>query len=130
MVAMLSLLQDETITLKAGFTANPDFLARIQSSSLMETREYVNGIEYVNDKIEAVYFGEGRVKYEGNNTTYEYVLSDNQGNMRSLFKEGAGGVAEAIEEYSYYPNGALHSQSTTLNCNYTFGGKELQGSWI
>jgi len=116
----------QTITLKAGFTAAPDFLARIMPSNLQETREYVNGVEYVNEKMESVYFSDGRVKYEGNNTEYQYVLKDNQGNTRSLFKEGTGGVAESIEDYSYYPLGALHSQAAELNQKYLQTGKELQ----
>ena len=56
----------------------------------------------------------------------EYVLTDYQGNTRVLFKDNGKGVAEEIESYSYYPNGALHGTKSDYASKYQFGGKELQ----
>ena len=118
----------QSITLKTGFVAGSgsDFLARILPNIASATREYVNGIEYFNEKIEAVYFSGGRVKYEENNTEYEYVLADNKGTVCNLFRDNGNGLAETIEDYNYYPYGSPFEQSDFLQNNYTYEGKEAQ----
>lgn len=116
----------QRIELNDGFNSDDHFIGQIQSNTATEVRDYLGGIEYVNNSIEVVYFSGGRIKYESNNTDYQYVLSDYQGNSRVLFKDN-GGVAEVVEDYSgYYPFGALHGQESELSSKYLFGGKELQ----
>ena len=117
-----------SITLKEGFTATSgsDFLARIMPNEAVEVRDYCSGIEYFKSELEAIYHAGGRVKYDNVSSEREYVLSDYQANVRTLFKDAGNGLAEAIESYSYYPNGALFGQSNFLNNNYTHAGKELQ----
>lgn len=48
-----------------------------QSTSLNETRNYIGGAEYVNDKLESVYVEEGRVAFDEVGGVYpEYFLKD------------------------------------------------------
>ena len=118
----------QEVTLKAGFTAGAgsEFLARILPSSVMQVRDYCSGVEYFESTLEAIYYMDGRIKYEGASGEREYIIADYQGNIRSLFKDEGNGTAQAIENYDYYPNGAEFSQRTALNNNYTHAGKELQ----
>ena len=130
-VANVTFTAGESITLNAGFRAvsGADFLATIgigNNTTTSSTRDYCSGFEYDDRGLIAIYFADGRVAYDGNKATYQYVLNDYQGNTRVLFKDNGKGVAEEIESYSYYPFGALHSQETDLASKYTFGGKELQ----
>jgi len=117
----------ESITLKEGFTASSgsDFLARIMPSTVMQVRDYCGGIEYFESNLEAIYFADGRVKYDGANSEREYILSDYQGNTRVLFRDN-NGVAEEMQSNSYYPFGAIHSQQSDYQQKYLFGNKELQ----
>ena len=118
----------QSVTLKEGFTATAgsDFLARILPNNVVQVREYWGGIEYFDSALEAIYFAEGRVKYDGASSEREYILSDYQGNNRVLFKD-VGGIAEVVEDYAgFYPFGALHGQKSDYQNKYLFGNKELQ----
>jgi RHS repeat-associated protein len=118
----------QSITLKEGFTANAgsDFLARILPNNVVQVRDYCDGLEYFESSLEAIYYADGRVKYNGNNIERQYILADYQGNNRVLFKDNGSGVAEQIEGYSYYPFGAIHGQKRDYLNNYLNEGKELQ----
>ena len=116
----------QRIELNDGFTSDDHFVGQIQSNTGTEVRDYLGNIEYINSSIDAVYFAGGRIKYLDNNTEYQYVLVDYQGNTRVLFKDN-NGSAEVVEDYSgYYPFGAVHEQQSDYSQKYLFGGKELQ----
>ena len=116
----------QSITLKEGFVAGSDFLARILGGMVSQVRDYCLGIEYFEGSLEAIYYSDGRVKFEGGNSERQYIIRDYQGNTRVLFRDDGSGVSAEIEGYAFYPNGALHSQESDLKNNYTWGGKELQ----
>jgi len=117
----------QSITLKEGFTATEgsDFLAQIMPNNVVQVREYLGGIEYFESKLEAIYFVDGRIFYDDTSNERNFYLADYQGNSRVLIR-GIGGVAETIEDYTYYPYGALHGQQSDYKQEYMFGGKELQ----
>lgn len=117
----------QSVTLKEGFTATAgsDFLARILPNNVVQERIYCTGFEYFESELEAIYFANGRVKYNEGNSEREYIIADYQGNNRVLFKAN-GSVAEIIEDYSYYSFGGIHEQESDYNQKYLFSGKELQ----
>lgn len=57
---------------------------------------------------------EGRVRKNGNTYTFEYVITDHQGNARVSF-EDQGGTAVVVQENSYYPFGLLMPGYTWTN---------------
>jgi hypothetical protein len=69
------------------------------------TKDYIGGIEYNNNDLEAVYHAEGRVTYdpttvalgEINGFEYEYSIKDHLGNSRVMFSDlnGNGQVTES-----------------------------------
>ena len=103
----------QSVTLKAGFTASAGsaFLARILPNVTSQVRDYCGGLEYLDSSLEAIYHADGRVKYDGVSSEREYTIVDHLNNTRVLFKE-VGGTAQDIEDYSYYPYGAIHSQQS------------------
>jgi len=93
---------------------------------VVQVREYCSGIEYFESQIEAIYYSDGRIKYNGGGNEREYQLSDYQSNTRILFKANDN-VTEIIEEYSgYFPYGAAHQQESNYQNKYLNEGKELQ----
>ncbi len=90
------------------------------------TREYAGGIEYNNGAIESIQTEEGRVRPNGGNYFYEYILKDHLGNTRVLIDQN--GVV--LENTDYYPFGlqiARSGQTVPSPENwYKFNGKELQ----
>ncbi len=86
-------------------------------------QEYVDGIEYNEGSIEAIYHQEGRATYDGPKLNYEYFLKDHLGNTRVVFadlnkdgylqpfNEGGGSFpvsvdyTEILQENHYYPFG-------------------------
>ena len=118
----------QSITLKEGFTATAgsDFLARILPNNVVQVREYCSRIEYFESQLETIYFVDGRVKYDGGSSEREFTIIDNLGNTRVLFKDDGSGVAEIIEDYSYYSYGALHKEQSDYSQKYLNEGKELQ----
>lgn len=51
---------------------------RMKSSTgtVLETRDYINGVEYVNAAIESIYHAEGRVRFLSGTPRYEYAIQD------------------------------------------------------
>ncbi|MEL7124080.1 MAG: hypothetical protein AAFO07_31870, partial [Bacteroidota bacterium] len=86
-----------------------------QDVNLIKKKDYLGGIEYVNNQIEAIYHSEGRVYYEDGTGRYEYNLTDHLGNVRLSFTDKDGdGIVEAtddpetneiLSETHYYPFG-------------------------
>jgi RHS repeat-associated protein len=85
---------------------------RINSSDTTEEiRDYIGGIEYVDNALESVHHAEGRVYFGGSSTErYDYALTDHLGNTRLLYSDlNNNGVPEVpgeiIQEEHYYPFG-------------------------
>jgi len=49
------------------------------------TKDYINGIEYKNSVLEAIYHSEGRVTNIDGTLKYEYAMKDHLGNTRLMF---------------------------------------------
>ncbi len=79
------------------------------------SHDYIGGIEYRYNEIEAIYHQDGRVYFENGTSRYEYAIKDHLGNTRLCFtdKDGDGRVDvtddpatnEVLEETHYYPFG-------------------------
>ena len=76
--------------------------------------DYVDGIEYQNSTLEAIYHAEGRVFINADTLRYEYVIRDHLGNTRLAFtdKNNNGLVDvtnttsnEILQENHYFPFG-------------------------
>ena len=98
------------------------------------TQDYISGVEYNNNTLEAVYTSEGRVYYENSSGRYEYTLKDHLGNQRVLFSDtnGDGSIdanTEVLQTTAYYPFGMRmegnFSQNAGRENNYLYNGKEL-----
>ena len=102
------------------------------------TQDYISGIEYRNDTLEAIYHAEGRLYFEGSVSRYEYVCRDHLGNTRLMFadKDGNGSIdvgSEILQENHYYPFGMAQEGGWTVNTgnphNYLYNGKELNSDF-
>lgn len=110
---------------------------------LTETKDYVNGREYVDNKLEAIYNSVGRnynTSSSGESMRYEYNITDHLGNVRLTFtdKDGDGKIEqssnettnEVLQETHYYPfgmamKGPWINDSEAKDNKYTYNGKEL-----
>ena len=103
--------------------------------------DYVNGIEYRNAALEAIYHSEGRVTNIDGTLKYEYAIKDHLGNTRIMFcdrngdgvikPENAQEPSEVTQENSYYAFGMNMEFSSWANTPsitdnlYQYNGKEL-----
>ena len=99
--------------------------------SLVTTTDYIDGFVYENGNLS--YFGmtEGRVRNASGVLTLEYMVKDQQGNVRVSFEDQAG-VAVVRQENSYYPFGLSLPGSTipgAANKNLYNGGSEWQNDF-
>jgi RHS repeat-associated protein len=101
-------------------------------------RDYLEGLEFLNGELEAVYFEDGRLYFfNSDSARYEWNLKDHLGNVRVTFtdKNGNGKVdldedpvkSEILQESHYYPFGMRMSgpwvQSQKAS-RYGYNGKE------
>jgi RHS repeat-associated protein len=102
--------------------------------STTNTHDYIGGIEYQDNVLEAIYTSEGRAMPNGANTyRYEYTIKDHLGNSRVMFcdvdNDGIVTESEIIQEDHYYPFGMRHEGygRTITNAEnfYQYNGKEL-----
>jgi len=98
------------------------------NGTLVKTTDYIGGFVYEGGTL--AYFGmaEGRVRNAGGTLTSEYMIKDQQGNVRVSF-ESSGGTAVVRQENSYYPYGLTMPGSVTPtapNKNLYNGGSEWQ----
>jgi len=107
---------------------------------VLSTHDYVGGIEYKNEVLEAIYHAEGRVYFENGTPRYEYTITDHLGNTRLTFsdKDGDGVIDqsddpvtnEVLQENHYYPFGmAMDGQwigDPGRENKYRYNGKELE----
>ena len=120
----------DSIVLLPDFSAKNNFTAKIGNNE-GTIRHYVNGIEYFEGEMEAIYHEVGRVFFEENLRTYEFTIADHLGNTRTVFK-GNNSVAEVVQVNDYYAFG-LEFETQEKGYNYNYSGKEaiddLDLSW-
>ncbi|KIA92757.1 hypothetical protein OC25_15285 [Pedobacter kyungheensis] len=101
------------------------------NNSLVKTTDYIGGFVYEDNAL--AYFGmaEGRVRNNSGTLKPEYMIKDQQGNVRVSFEE-QGGVAVVRQENSYYPFGLTMPGSVTptaANKKLYNGGSEWQNDF-
>ena len=106
-----------------------------QTGTRIEKRDYVGGIEYLNDNLESVAHAEGRVYMGGVGQRFDYAITDHLGNTRLLYSDlNNDGIPqvpdEIIQEHHYYPFGMkmsgpwMSSASTADQTKYQYNGIE------
>ena len=100
----------------------------------VDTRDYINGIEYVGGVLDRFAHTEGAVVKQGNTTTYlhEYTIKDHLGNGRVTYSDanadGVVTVADIKQINHYYPFGMNMEGNFNGKDGYNryqFNGKEL-----
>ena len=100
-------------------------------------KDYLGGIEYADNVVEAIYHSEGRAVPNGSDYTFEYTLKDHLGNSRVTFadldKDGEVDASEILQTNHYYPFGmAMELPSQPMgnpNNAYQYNGKELNSDF-
>ena len=101
------------------------------SGTVIETRDYINGTEYVDGILESIYHSEGRVNYDCGSSRYEYNFRDHLGNTRVIYTDLNGdGIVdinstseELVKEIQYYPWGMVQDgpwMSAPSGCDYAY----------
>ena len=102
------------------------------NNSLVKTTDYIGGFVYENNVLQYFGMAEGRVRQSSTGTlTPEYMIKDQQGNVRISF-ESQNGVASVRQENGYYPYGLVMPGSVTptdANKNLYNGGSEWQNDF-
>jgi RHS repeat-associated protein len=101
------------------------------NNSLVKTTDYIGGSVYENNVLSYFGMAEGRVRNTGGTLKLEYMIRDQQGNVRVSFEE-QGGLAVVRQENSYYPFGLTMPGSVTptaANKNLYNGGSEWQNDF-
>jgi len=111
----------------------PNTTANQRSGAINETREYVGGIEYVNNQLEAIYHEEGRIVKKNGNFEWQWHFKDHLGNTRLLFSDinddgSIDASSELLSIKNYYPFGMEWSGNTndSPKNSYGYNGKELE----
>ena len=100
-------------------------------------KDYLGGIEYADNVVEAIYHSEGRAVPNGSDYTFEYTLKDHLGNSRVTFadldKDGEVAQSEILQTNHYYPFGMTMELPSQLMGNpnnaYQYNGKELNSDF-
>jgi hypothetical protein len=108
----------------ASFAAN---------GTLDEVMDYAGGLEYKTAGVGGAFtlmqapMSEGRVRYAGGVSTYEYFMKDHLGNVRFAFQPAATGFdVVKTQENHYYPFGMTVKLNNYGEGNkYLYNGKEL-----
>ncbi len=104
-------------------------------SDILSTQYYIEGIEYRDNTLEAIYTAEGRLYFADGVGRYEYTLSDHLGNNRVTFSDLNGNnvieeATELLQENHFYPFGLEMKgnfvENTGRKEKYLFNGNELQ----
>lgn len=99
---------------------------KLRRVSATETRNYIDGIEYIGTAVDLIHTPVGVVKRNGSSYSYEYTLADHLGNSRYRFDINSNAVRR-IQEDDYYPYGLNRNKYTSgYKNNYLYNGKELQ----
>jgi RHS repeat-associated protein len=96
--------------------------------SLLETREYVGGVEIANNVVAQINHSQGRLQRHNNIYRHEYTINDHLGNTRIVYTSNGTGGVTVIDENHYYAYGMEYRGfaplSGTSNYNYKFNGIE------
>ena len=95
---------------------------KLSKQTVSETRQYVDGIEYIGTTIDLLHTEAGVARNNGGTYTYEFFLKDHLGNTRVVVDQ-AGTV---LQQTDYYPFGLPIETYTAVPNNYLYQGKELQ----
>ncbi len=101
-------------------------------STVVMTRDYIGGMEYVNDTLDAIYHSEGKIKYIDEVARYEYYIRDHLGNIRLTYSDlNADGLIttpdEILEEMHYYAFGMMMEGSWMGDAGqYGYNGIEYE----
>lgn len=114
---------------------------KVTDGTSVVTQDYLGGIEFKNNRLEAIYNEEGRaynIAPLGLGTytwRYEYNLKDHLGNTRVVFcDKNKNGIienaSEILQETHYYPfgmafGGAWYNDAAASKYKYLYNGKEL-----
>ena len=102
-------------------------------TTIILTQDYINGVEYREDTLAAIYHGEGRLYFQNGEGRYEYTLTDHLGNTRITFSDLNGNnvieeATEVLQENHYYPYGMAMKGDFISNVakknKYLFNGIE------
>jgi hypothetical protein len=94
-----------------------------EGAMVIRTQDYIGGLEYTNDSLEAIYHSEGRVYFENGTSRYEYNITDHLGNTRLTFTDKDGdGVIEIFEN--------ADSNEVLSESHYYPFGMQMEGSWM
>ena len=106
-----------------------------QGSSVLESRSYIGGIEYVDTTLQFIQTTEGRAIPNGTSFSMEYFLTDHLGNVRALIGDkNNNGIFESSDETlqvkDYYAFGRFINYGLGLQTSpenqYGYNGKEIQ----
>ena len=107
------------------YTADGEKLTKLSPAG---TQNYLSGIEYFGNALDAIYHSEGRCTPNGATAFhYEYTIKDHLGNARINFRAN-GAAVTFLQELHYYPFGMLMEGIGTAkvtNNGYKYNGKEL-----
>jgi len=99
---------------------------------LVKTTDYIEGFVYENSVLQYFGMAEGRVRSSTTGIlTPEYMIKDQQGNVRISF-ESQNGIAAVRQENGYYPYGLVMPGSVTptdANKSLYNGGSEWQNEF-
>lgn len=119
------------------YSADGTLLQRkyIQNSAVKHKIDYIADKEYLNDTLEYVHHGQGRLIKHNATWQYEYSVKDHLGNVRATFCDLNGnGIISNNERRSrldYYTFGMEHYNNFTSTeysiskNNYKYNGKEV-----
>ncbi|MBL0233517.1 MAG: hypothetical protein IPQ08_07610 [Chitinophagaceae bacterium] len=102
----------------------------VNDGSTTKTYNYIAGLFYdENNALSYFSMAEGRVRNASGTFTYEYFITDHQGNVRVSFEDNGSGTAVVRQENSYYPFGLAMPGNTipsSPNNHLYNAGSELQ----
>jgi RHS repeat-associated protein len=101
------------------------------NSSLVKTTDYISGFTYEDGTLAYFSMSEGRVRNASGTLTNEYLIKDQQGNVRVSFEDNMG-TAIVRQENSFYPYGLTMPGSalpSADNKKLYNGGSEWQNDF-
>ena len=120
---VITFTSNRTITFLYDASGNKLRKTVNNNGTVLYTQDYVNGIEYKNGNLEAIYHSEGRVTYIDGILKYEYAMKDHLGNTRLMFCDRNGDGVIKPE------NAPEPSEVTQENSYYAFGMNMEFGAW-
>lgn len=94
---------------------------------------YLGSFEFKDGDLSSIYFKEGRVHFEDEQSQYEYVIRDQLGNNRVFFSDlnNNGSIEnedEVLQIANYYPFGMIQNEEHAIvsENDHLFSAKELQ----